>query len=216
MQLGEMRTWVFRRLMDPQRQRFSAAEVDSAITQAALQVQKEVMRSSPDVFRRIYERSLEANKYRYRVPVGLLRTKMLLLDYAGSGTFTRAELSPEDMIETGEWADNGETNPKFCITGGEIVIWPTPTKSVANGLKLYYAPSIGFSDDTDDPETFGLVQPLHIGIVLYAAKMLLPEDGEDVKQIDAELSQIFANIGDYYSGGAPASGPGFIRVAGVR
>lgn len=216
MMLRDMRPWVFRRIMDPQQQRFSQAEVDSAINQASLLVQKEVMRVSPDAFRRIYTRNLVSGVYRYPVPVGLLRTKMLMLDYSGSGTFSRAGTSPEDMIETGEWAEINEPDPKFCVVGGEVVIWPTPSRAVTGGMKLYYAPCLAFSDDDYDPEVDGLVQPLHIGIVLYAAKMLMPEDGEDTKTITEELREILSNVGDYYSGGAPANGPGFIRVEGLK
>ena len=216
MMLRDMRPWVFRRIMDPQRQRFSQAEVDSAINEASMLVQKEVMKASPDVFRRIYTRDLVANVYRYHVPVGLLRTKLLMLKYASASDYTKAEVSSEESIENKEWDNWGEETPKFCIVGGEIVIWPTPNVSVADGLKLHYAPCLVFSDDDYDPETDGLVQPLHLGIVLYAAKLLMPEDGEDVKTINAELGEIFSNIGSYYSGGSPASAPISISPQGIR
>lgn len=216
MLVRDMKPIVWRRLMDPQHERFDEPMVLAALQQAALLVQKAVLRAAPDAFRTIYKSNLTATVYRYPIPVGLLRMKFVTLDYGGTGVYVKAERAREEDIETGVFDEMGDYDPRFCVTGGEISIWPTPTLTVTNGMRLFCSLCVTLTDDDDDPETQGLLQPLHLAIPLYAVKLLMPEDGEDQKGIDAEIREILSDIGSLYSGFGADSAPWQINPEGIK
>lgn len=216
MLVRDMKPIVWRRLMDPQHERFNESEVLAALQQGALLVQKAVLRAAPDAFRTIYKRNLTASVYRYPIPVGLLRMKFVTLDYNGTGTYAKATRAREEDIETGVFADDGDYDPRYCVNGGDISIYPTPTITVAEGMRLFCSQCVTLTDDDDDPETQGLLQPLHLAIPLYAVKLLKPEDGEDQKEIDAEIRELLSDIGDLYSGFGADSAPWQIMPEGIK
>lgn len=212
MRFVDMKAWVRRRLKDEAKEQFTDdSPIDIALNVGAQQVQREVTRAAPDAFRRIYIRNLEANKYRYQWPRGFLRSKRLAIKYDGAN-FTQMDPGVEDWIEDGTYAQQG-VGGIYAVSGGEIVIYPTPTLSVVEGFKLAYVPTLSMADDDDDLDDLGLVQPLHIAVVLWGVKLLLPEGAEDAREVNAEIKSVLSDIPSYYAGNS--TGTEFFGAAGL-
>jgi hypothetical protein len=168
--------------------------IDSALNVGAWMVQKAVMKVAPDVFRAHYWRNLEAGKYRYQKPRGMVRAKQVFVTYANNGGAVEALPGMESSIELGRYGDELH----YVVTGGEIVLSMVPTVSVEDGLHILYVPTLGMADDDDDLDEDGLVTPLHMAVVLWAVKLLMPEGGEDNAKIDAEILSVLADIPTLY------------------
>jgi hypothetical protein len=185
-----MQTWVRRRMFDEEKKIISDdGFITSALVVAAGLVQAEVKRVAPDVFRRHYFRNLEQDKYRYQLPRGFIRMKQVFINGVP------ADPGTERSIELGRYVD-----ARYVVTGGEIVITPKPTTPVEDGLHLLYVPALELSEPDDDMQDQGLVEPLHMAVILRAVKLLQPEGGESNKEIDAEISMLEARIPELYSG----------------
>lgn len=205
MKLSDMDEWVTGRLLDDQSEDFTAARRLSALNVAAQLVQKEVQKVDPDAFRRIYTANLEINERRYQYPRGFLKLKLLVLNGV------KAEAVPEEWIfmqGSREWANLlRSVEAGYALAGGELVIYPTPTANVEDGIELLYVPALALAEPDDDLSEFGLVEPLHMAVVLWAVKLLKPETGERDKDIDAEIREILTDIGTYYPLSPAGPGP---------
>jgi hypothetical protein len=214
MKLSDIDDWVQRRLLDDASEDFTKGQRVSAINVAAQLVQKEVQKVDPDAFRRIYTANLELDSNRYQYPRGFLKLKLLVLNGV------KAEAVPEEWIFLQGQRDNAmllrSVEAGYALAGGEIVIYPTPAANVEDGLELLYVPALGMSDDDEDLSEFGLVEPLHMAVVLWAVKLLKPETGERDKDIDAEIREILSDIGTYYPLSPAGAGPAHaIRIEGL-
>jgi hypothetical protein len=232
-----MHEWVRHRLHDNgAKQRFSDGIITSALNLGAQEVQARVQAVDPDAFFRTYQRNIQADDYRYQAPRGLLRVRNLWLKYDASATFTEANIGKRSEIDN----PNSDLNLSgsgywFDVTGGEVAIWPTPTQDVLDGFKLDYVPSLGFvglDDDlggtgyNDDGATtggdqdladYGLVEPLHKGVWLWAVHTLLPNEGdsEGQKLVEYEFEKVMKTVPTYYAGHGLAGGVEFFRVEGT-
>jgi hypothetical protein len=187
-----MRFWVRRRMHDESKQIIQdEGFLTSALNVAAGLVQAEVQKVAPDAFRRHYFRNLESLKYRYQLPRGFLRMKQVFINSVA------ADPGTERSIELGNYGDD----PRYNVTGGEVVISPMPETAVEDGLHLLYVPALEMAEDDDDLQDMGLVVTLHMAVVLWAVKLLLPEGGEDNREIDAELNMLMARIPELYGAG---------------
>jgi hypothetical protein len=218
-----MHEWVRGRLHDNGvKQRFSDGLISSALTLGAQQVQSYVQKVNPDAFRRNYQRNLQADDYRYQHPRGMLRVKRLYLKYTASSAWVPADVNTERDIEDPasdlNTQGSGDGTPQFTVTGGEIAIWPTPDADVENGFKLLYVPSLGFGSieegADEDLADFGLVEPLHKGVWLWAVHTLLPNDGDQEAQklVEYEFNKVIQSVPVYYGGNGMAGGVEFFRV----
>lgn len=190
MRLEDMTAWVRRRLKDEEKVVFPEdGPIVSALNVGAWQVQKRVMLTAPDVFRRHYWRNLEIGKYRYQLPRGFIRPKQVFV--AG----VQALPGLECAIETGDvYGDE----LRYVITGGELVISYKPTTALEDGLHVLYVNALSLADPDDDLQDQGLVEPMHMAVVLWAVKLLLPEQAEDAKEVDAEIGSLLADIPTLY------------------
>lgn len=195
MRLADMRFWTQKRLIDEEAQVFpDPGHITSALNVGAWQVQKRVMRVAPDVFRKHYYRNLEASRYRYQQPRGFIRPKQLFVKYRSTGGWVEALPGAENLIETGYYG----SELRYAVTGGEIVLSIIPDVAVEDGFHLLYVPSLGMAEDDDDLQDDGLSEPLHMAVVLWAVKLLLPEGGEDNTKIDAEIVSLLDDIPTLY------------------
>jgi len=186
---SDMLFWQRQRLHDSEKRTFpDDGHLTSALNVAAYQVQAKVMRVAPDVFRKHWFRDLLPNVYRYQLPRGFIRPKLVMLNGV------MADPGTERGIETGLYG----SDPFFNITGGEIVISPKPETTVDNGLHVLYVPVLSLSGATDDLQDQGLVEPLHMAVVLWAVKLLMPEGGEENEKIDAEILSLTNQIPEFY------------------
>ena len=220
MNLIQMRRWARRRLLDTgAQQRFNDADIDSALNVGAQQVQAEIDRVNKNAFRRIVLRDLEADTYRYQNPRGLLRYVSVQCKYPTFTKYVKADPTTEDEIENPD-SELRRSYPNaggvfFAVSGGELILFPTPTAAVEDGLRLRYIPVLGMSQDDDDLDDLGLLQPFHIAVILWGVKLLLPEDGEDSKGVDAEIMKVMDRVPDYYGGTGQQGSQEFIRVQGI-
>lgn len=205
MRFADMDEWVTRRMLDVDDQDTTPASRKSALNVAAQLVQKRVQQVDPDAFRRIYTRNLQVNENRYQLPRGVLRAKRVAIGG------TRAIAVPEDWIlfpdreEQGFMAQLGA--PGYAIAGNELIVSPTPTADVEDGLVLKYVPALAMDAADDDLQDVGLVEPLHIGVVLWAVKLLKPETGERDPALDDEINSVLSDIGTYYPLHQPSAEP---------
>jgi hypothetical protein len=227
-----MHEWVRYRLHDTgTSQRHSPAMITSALNLGAQKVQLLVQKADPDAFRRNYQRNLQADDYRYQMPRGLLRAKDLYLKYSASSAWVRAERAMErdieDPISDLNQQGSGDGTPQFTITGGEVVIWPTPDADVENGLKLLYVPSLGYTNLEEEVEgalnttgadedlsDYGLVEPFHKAVWLWAVHTLLPNEGDSEAQklVEYEFKKVVEDIPGVYGGTGLAGGIEEFRV----
>jgi hypothetical protein len=221
-----MHEWVRHRLHDESAApRQSDGFISSALNLGAQQVQAAVQKVDPDAFSRTYLRNLQADDNRYQMPRGLLRVKDLYLKYSSTAGWLQADRTMareidnplSDLNQNG----SGDGTPQFAMTGGEVVIWTTPDVDVENGFKLLYVPSLGFGSLADEPDVdlsdYGLVEPLHFAIVLWAVHALLPGDGDSEAQklVEYEYNKYVAKIPDLYGGSGIAGGTEDFRVEGI-
>lgn len=216
MRHADMRAWVRRRLHDVGSQaRFENADITSALNVGAQQVQAVIEGVAPDAFEREYRTNILQGEPGYQQPRGFLRAKTMLLDLTNSGSFTEADHIPVSWVRTPKGtqrlAERG--GYYYAVSGGVIRLFPVPDRDVEDGLDLWYVPSLEMSEDDDDLETMGLLAPFHIAVVLWAVKLLLPEDGEPQADIDAEIGKIMARVPDLYGGNFQA--PEMIEVEGI-
>ena len=204
MRLQDMRIWVRRRLHDEgEDQRYSNGELDAALVVGAQQVQAFIEEINPEAFEREYRANIQAGKSRYQLPRGYLRTKSLLLDLDGDGNFeTEVEKTRMWRIRqpSGRIALASEGGVYYAVSGGVMSLSYTPQADVEDGLQLWYVPSLGMADDDDDLEALGLYAPFHIAVILWGAKLIMPEENEDQRSIDAEIAKIMDRAGPLYAG----------------
>lgn len=216
MRKADMEAWVRRRLHDTGAQpRFSSADITSALNVGAQQVQAVIEGVAPDAFEREYRTNILQDEPAYQAPRGLLRGKTMLLDLTSSGSFTEADHVPVSWVRTprGTVRMQQQGGYYYAISGGIIRLFPVPDRDVEDGLDFWYVPSLEMAEDDDDLETFGLLAPFHIAVVLWAVKLLLPEDGEQQAEIDAEIGKIMARVPDLYGGSFQA--PEYLEVEGI-
>ena len=223
-----MHEWVRHRLHDRgAKKRHSDGMITSALNLGAQQVQGAVDKVDPSAFYRTYQRNLQAGDHRYQMPRGLLKAKDLYLKYGDTVTsqFLLADRNFQRDIENPmsdlNQQGSGDGTPQFTITGGEVVIWPTPDVDVSDGFKLLYVPSLGFGSLEDEADTdladYGLVEPLHPAVWLWAVVTLLPNEGdsEGQKQVEWEYNKVMGKVETYYAGNGLAGGVEEFRVEGI-
>ena len=209
MRLADQIDWVRHRLLDTEKVDFpDDGRIISALNVGAWQVQKSVMKVAPDVFRRHTFRNLEVDKYRYRLPRGHIRMKQVFVNYGHGGGEIEALPGMEMLIERGRYG----SELRYVTTGGELVISVKPDVSVEDGIHLLEVPMLSMAAEDDDLEDQGLSASLHMGVVLWAVKLLTPEGGEANKDLDAEIISVLADIPTCY-GMAGAGEP--IEVEGT-
>jgi hypothetical protein len=215
MRYADMEAWVRRRLVDSGTQpRFDSADIRTALNVGAQQVQAVVEEVAPDAFEREYRTNVLTNEPAYQLPRGFLRPKTVLLDMTGEGVL-EATHKPISWFRTPKGTNYMDQygGYHYGISGGVLRVFPVPDRDVEDGLQLWYAPSLEMAEDDDDLEAQGLVAPLHIAVVLWGVKLLMPEDGEPQDAIDAEIGKIQARIPSLYGGAFQA--PEIIEVDGV-
>jgi hypothetical protein len=210
-----MRAWARQRLFDDQSEQFSDPRIDSALNVGAQQVQRAVQLVDPDAFSRLYTRNLLTDTYRYQVPRGFLRHKNLILNGVPAVAIPEQWITLQDVDQRVGFYLQG-VDSGFAISGGEYRIYPTPTADLEDGFKLWYVPTLAMNEDSDDLGDYGLVEPLHMAVVLWAVKLLMPESGEKAGDLDGEIRLLMSDIGTYYPASPASVGPGHqIEVEGL-
>lgn len=215
MRYADMEAWVRRRLGDQGAQpRFARSEIRTALNVGAQQVQAVIEEVAPDAFEREYRTNVLSAEPAYQIPRGFLRPKTVLLDMTGSGV-VEAEHKPISWFRTPKGTNYMDQRGgyHYGISGGVLRVFPIPDRDVEDGLRLWYAPALEMAEDDDDLETFGLLAPLHIAVVLWGVKLLIPEDGEQQGEIEAEIGKIQARIPGLYGGAFQA--PEVLEVEGI-
>lgn len=215
MRHADMISWVRRRLHDEGAQpRFTKGAITQSLNVGAQQVQAAVEAVAPDAFEREYRTNVLANEPAYQVPRGFLRGKSLLLDLTGSGAI-EADHRPVSWFRTpkGTRYMDQMGGYHYGVAGGVLRVFPVPDTDVEDGISLWYVPSLEMAEDDDDLESSGLLAPLHIAVVLWAVKLLLPEDSESQGEVDAEIGKIMARVPDLYGGAFQA--PEVLEVEGL-
>jgi len=193
MNRSSIRGWVRRRLNDVGNdpQLYSDEEVNEAISLGCMEVQKSVIKTDPNAFNCIVTWDLQKGEQHYPKPTGLISIHIFQYRAAtGSSYFPiDRESAPRILLE----AANG-----WAILGNAVLV-PAPAADVEKGCQIYYTSALVLDQDEANPETMGLVQPLHFMIVSWTCKLLTPELGESAAIFDGEIQKFESQIGDFYS-----------------
>jgi hypothetical protein len=214
MRLSQMRTWTRRRLHDEGTdQRFDNDAIDSALNVGAQQVQTYIEDINPGAFEREYRTNLLINTTAYQLPRGFLRHKTLLIDWSGTGNYLEVTPTSIGRIRTPRLAQYLSDTYYYAISGGVLRLKDTPSADVEDGFQLWYVPSLEMSDEDDDLEASGLFAPFHMAVILWAVKLLSPEEGEPTAELDAEIGKIMGRAKTVYGG--DFNGPEELLVEGI-
>lgn len=178
--LGQLRAIFRRRSQDEPAEIWSDAEANSLLNQGLQRLELDILAVDPEAFVRIDTAAIVAGQAEYEKPSNMIYELGVLLLSATSGLYEGIERRDynETVNRTG-----GDTI--YAHLGRYLVISPTPTASVAAGIKLVHVPALVLTDDTDVPP---IPQTLHTAIAMYADQYASGEVG-DPKQ-SADLASI--------------------------
>lgn len=214
MKLYQMRNWTRRRLHDEgEDKRFANDDIDSALNVGAQQVQAYIEDIDPDAFDREYRTNLVQDETAYQLPRGFLRPKTLLVDWKGTDNFQEITPTSVSRLRSPKWAALFSDTYYYAISGGVFRLKNTPAEDVEDGIQFWYVPSLEMADDDDDLEASGLFAPFHMAVILWAVKLLSPEEGEEIATLDAEIGKIMARAKSVYGG--ELHGPEEVLVEGI-
>jgi hypothetical protein len=126
----------------------------------------------------------ECNLYYKSSSTATSYTKLSRIPYLDIAEFLHANVSPVNLESA------------YAIKGRFIVIWPTPTSNVTDGLKLEYVPTLSMGADADVP--YDIVTDLHEAIVYRAGMIALRDTDEPGDLFSIELKAALEDLPVYY------------------
>lgn len=141
--------------------------------------------------------NLVANQPDYTLPTDLLRLKSVRISYDGITWYRANPLDVNEIYDSvGSSNDTGNfetTKPFYDIVDNSIVIYPTPSQNVTNGLKIQLTRSVtqfSSSDYTTGTKSPGFNVLFHDIIPLMASYDWLSTRSKDFATADRIKSQI--------------------------
>lgn len=192
---GEMRTILRRHLMDVTPEAFDENTLNTLLNEGLHQVQKEIMKLSPDEFLAVDQRNVIAasslTDQLYDKPVGMWYEKEVALLDPTTGKYVA--LDPKPFW----WARDLATGvgSVYSHFGRHIFLAPPAAEAITNGLRIIYVYTVDMATDVSVPE---IHTALHMAVVYQAKKFALGETGEAAEQTMLVLAQMLGDIPLYY------------------
>ena len=205
---AQLRNMLKRRLQDTGNAQWTNAVLNDYLNHGLQYMQKRILEVDPMAFVYTDTATLTVDVADYPMPansmweVGVFTKATATADYAWLDRIERPWLQAGGST-------NWEANPfsaGYARKGRYLVIHPTPTATIAAGLKLEYVPWLTMAADTDVPEVdVGLQE----GIVYRAEEIALGDTAQEAVKAKEDLAQIVTDISRYYrrSGGIQRMNP---------
>ncbi len=195
----QLRTMLRRQLQEVTAAKWTDAVLNSYLNLGLQFVQRRIMAINPEFVIYTDLTNVVSAQSNYPKPIG---TKFDCNVYYKSSTtatkFTKLKRIPYLDIAEFLTAGVSPTNltSAYAIKGRFLVIWPTPTANVTNGLKLESVPTLSMGADADVP--YDIVTDLHEAIVYRAGMIALRDTDEPGDLFTAELKAALDDLPLYY------------------
>ena len=147
--------------------------------------------------------NLKAGQNDYTIPSDMIKFKRLEISYDGTNWYYA---TPLDVGEYGIHLKSSyfsESNPRYDLRDNSIIIYPTPTKDITDGLKvwisrqMYQFTSSDASTGTKEP---GFDRAYH-KIIPYKMALEFAYDNipEDVNKLEAKVERMLEKMRSDYS-----------------
>lgn len=193
---NQLRTMLKRRLQDTANAQWSDAVLNDYLNFGYQYMEKRILEVDPMAFIYTDTASLTNAVPDYPMPANSMWEVGVYIKGAG-GDYAWLDYIELPWIQAGGSA-NWDSNPftsGYSRKGRYLVIYPTPTSTIATGLKLEYVPWLTMGSDTDVPE---LDVGLHEGIVYRAEEIALGDTAQEAVKAREDLSQMVTDISRYY------------------
>lgn len=191
MNRSTMRDILRRRLQDKNADEWTNGQLDDLLNVGLHKTQREIMKLDPEAFLWVDKADIVVSQELYAWPTSRwFEVEVGKLDSA-SGTYT--PLKRLDWRQTRGRSTGSDL--KYARHGRHFALSPIPTESQANGVQIRYVPVLEMGADADVP---AIPLALHMGIIVWAQRVTIPETGESDAAIRQELADIFADLSTYY------------------
>lgn len=182
---GTMRELLRRRIMETTADHWSDTNLNDMLEVGLQEMQTYIMALDPDAFVFVYQRDIVNGSDLYEWPVGMDYEYQVRIKNTATTKYDRVtQLDSWRAIDANESASRADTF-QYARLGQHLQLTPVPDTDIANGLRIYFHPTLSMADDNVVP----LIKVrLHYAVVLSAAKHLLPQAGSEFKQVDEELA----------------------------
>lgn len=191
MTLGQMTALLRRRLQEKVADDWLDTDLYELLNLGLRRTQLAIKRVHPDAALNRAFTSLAANVDLYDVPPGFVSEYLVELLNA-EGQYKK--IRRINFNETVDRPTGEET--RYTRTAKWIKISPTPTAAAANGLRIWFVPTLTMSDPSDIPD---IPLVLHEGPIIWANKIALGETGEASKDLREDWIEFIALILDTYN-----------------
>jgi hypothetical protein len=199
MTLASLRNLLRRRLHDDPgtgegTAHWTDADLNEIINLAYQQEQKEIIKIAPEATLKRVTTDILAGENLYPKPADMwfeISFGYIATDYAsGYRPMTKSRFASIDAQTVGV---TGEV--QYGHFGQNFIITPTPTTTLANGLRLSYVPILSVEDDSD---VFAIPVPLHYAILIWADIIAKGETHEEVAGLYTALGKVNDDLSSYY------------------
>lgn len=194
-----MRALLRRRLNEVVVDQWQDTDLNDLLNYGLHQTQKEVMKIDPQAFIYLYTADIVNGRDLYDKPQGLwYEIEVALLDVASNSYSNVLRRKDYNVARTLQSADQ----PVYCNVGRFFGIYPIPSASVANGMRIMGVPTLEMTADSDVPQ---IHLGLHEAVVLWAQLLAIGETSEAAKDVKDVLANLLNDIPKFYfiSGGEP-------------
>jgi hypothetical protein len=191
-----MRTLLRRRLKDQAVINWDDGELNTMLNEGSSWVQKEIVKADPAAFVVITHQHIQAGVNRYPKPQGIWSLIDVARKNSTTGVYSSLGAPVDVRTVRGLQAGAASTVTRYAILGNEIMIGPTPTAALNDGLEWTWVQSATMSEDDD-------VSPIHIAlhnaIVLRAHILLMAEtNSSEAAELRKQLQEEMEDIPTYY------------------
>lgn len=203
MNRGELRTAVRRVLLDnsPTYPLLDSNDINAALIQSAYFVQNALAKVNAVPFTRVQLANLVANRDDYPLPSSICSPGVRRVYTLQNGVYIKAKyrsFEKWDDLAT-ERAISGTTTTtdiQYTVEGDYILLYPTPTAALTNGLKIRFASVVTMTDDNSIPQ---LPLTTHDAIWAHAAaKLGIGLDDTTIKDLTSLADSIITTHNEAY------------------
>lgn len=204
----QLRTMLQRRLQDTENAQWTNAVLNEYLNYGYQYMEKRILEVDPMSFIYTDTAALTVDVSDYPMPSNSMWEVGVYIRGTVGGAYAWLDKIELPWIQAGGSA-NWDVNPftsGYGRRGRYLVIHPTPSGTIAAGLKLEFVPWLTMGSDTDVPE---LDVGLHDGIVYRAEEIALGDTAQESVKAREDLAQVVTDISRYYrrSGGVERLNP---------
>lgn len=190
----QLRTLLRKRIQEVTADQWTDSDLNLLMEMALYDLEKEILSERGDAFIRISTCPRTANKTRFLLPAGCIKTVNVEVKTSASSEYLKLKpRKSHKMMEDGSAPVSDK--PYYDVLGKWLEIRPAVTTTISAGIRLRWVPTLTMDDDTVTPEP-DLV--LHEAIALGAKVKAFQETDEDAKADAERLQQFLSLIPRYY------------------